>query len=159
MGVASTPSGPSLVHGDSGHRFFRSREQLALILVAGFAGLAVFIWAFLNAPPTGRVLSALFAIVWLVVCIRAVRAGVLIVGDQIVIRNVLRTHHLTDAEIDRFVIGRWHVLPFCCIALLKNGRRLPVTGIQRPNPALFRHSGRTDWMLGQLNDALRSGSP
>jgi hypothetical protein len=138
---------------------FRSREQLALVLVAGVAGLGVLAWAGFKAPSTWASASvAVVALAWLLICGRCLRAGVLVSGDRIVITNVFRTHELTRAEIECFTLGRWYAFPYCCIASLRSGRRLPATGIQRPSPAVFQRLGRTEFMVDRLNEILRRGA-
>jgi hypothetical protein len=87
----------------------------------------------LERPHPSAAVAALEALVlaaFLIPALRYPRNGVVASSEQLVIRNIYRTHVLGWHEIDHFEMASYGAWPRIGVAVLKDGRRVPMTGIQ-----------------------------
>jgi hypothetical protein len=122
-------------HSDTG-TFYRSRLTNSLVfLITGFAALEFLVNLVRQAEkpePSGvlLVMSTILFVAFLVPTLRYPRHGVVATRDQLVIRNILKTHIVDWDDVDRFELGRYDPWPKVGIAVLRNGKRIPMTGVQ-----------------------------
>lgn len=122
-------------HSDSG-TFYRSRLTNGLVfLITGFAALEFLLKLVRQAEkpePAGvlLVMSAILFVAFLVPTLRYPRHGVVATRDKLVIRNILKTHVVDWDDVDRFELGRYDPWPKVGIAVLRGGKRIPMTGVQ-----------------------------
>jgi hypothetical protein len=105
-----------------------------LLVVAVFGALALF---------SG------WAVLW-----RSVRAGVLLNGAGVTVRNVWRSRRLRCEEVDRFSVESYGVWTGGCVHL-RDGTSIRTWGIQGQNPALFPNSQWAEGPIEELNALLR----
>src|SRR5262245_18980256 len=100
--------------------------QLVAIIIGTVGGDSVFGVAALNAPTSSAAaIATSIGLAWVTICGRAIRAGVLVRTDDIVVRNVTRSYTLRRSAVAGFYVGRWHFFPYCCMVELRSGKRIP----------------------------------
>ncbi|HWI94450.1 MAG TPA: hypothetical protein VNS60_00100 [Solirubrobacterales bacterium] len=78
----------------------------------------------------------------------------IVANDQgIEVKNVLSGFALRWDEIDRFIIGRWKLLPYVCLICLHDDRVLHAIGIEEKTNFA---NGSAEEIVRQLNRALAS---
>ena len=102
-----------------------------------------------SALPIGLDVLAMFAFAF--PAFRYPRHGVITTSAGVVVRNIFKTHVLAWSDIERFELARHKPWPMVGVAVLTDGRRIPMTGIQ--NAPASRFARRT---IEALNDELRS---
>lgn len=118
-----------------GRRFYRRRVlNGTLFILCGWAtivfwGLGEEAISKDDGPAVITLCFILFAIC-LVPTIRCPFYGVVITDTKVRVRNILRTHVLRWDEIDRFEYEKYDPWPLIGVVWLKNGRRVPMGGIQ-----------------------------
>lgn len=75
-------------------------------------------------------LAILFMVVFLVPALRVPFHGVVVTDTYVRVRNITRTFALGWNEIERFELSRYASWPMIGVVILKNGDRIPMTGVQ-----------------------------
>src|SRR4051794_17545386 len=121
----------------------RSTAQLVVIVIASVVGVLMYLLAAFHAPtPLAVSVVVIFGLLWVVACTRAIRAGILLSSDGLVVRNITRSYTFPRTAVARFSIERWHFLPFCCMVELRNGERVPAIALGEVQPDAVGPSGR-----------------
>jgi hypothetical protein len=120
---------------DTKARHFRNHISNTLCtLLAGFATL-YFLVKFGRGLSRGETAAALiavpFALIFVVPAVRYPGHGVTVTPADFVIRNIFRTHTVPRGEVERFELTRyWRFWVPIGVAVLKDDRRIPMTGVQ-----------------------------
>jgi hypothetical protein len=140
---------------------FRWSRGARIGYIAFFAAWCAFLVVFfLNSRGDGVMFSLVpgFMLVFgLSSFVRTLRLSVRTRGDELVVRNTLRTHRLARADIDRFSIGRYARRgQQQAYAELRAGRDVRLMALERPVPMLTRDRD-IERSLDRL-EAWRTGS-
>jgi hypothetical protein len=116
--------------------FYRNRfSNLVVWLIAVFAVDLLLVQGAREVRDGGPVLLVcldfVLAAAFLVAVLRVPFHGVVATAQGVRIRNVWRTHVLRWDEVERFESGVYAPWPWAGIAVLRNGHRIPIVGIQR----------------------------
>jgi hypothetical protein len=127
---------------------------------AGFFALltAFYIWGWSDVEdPLSLRSIALFAgmlatsLLPAVLGVRGARAGVLIRGDELVVRNVFRTHRLRIQDVEAVSIEARGFFPKVAVVRLKSGAEIVASGIQGPNPDVRAKARAAEDLVDTLN--------
>lgn len=92
------------------------------------------------------IVNVVFMVPFLLAALRFPLNGIVVTPNEVKIRNITKTHVVRWGEIDRFELGRYKLWPQIGVAVLRDGRRIPMTGVQAVrydwSPAT-RHAKRT----------------
>jgi hypothetical protein len=82
--------------------------------------------------------------------------GVVVTPTNIVVRNIMRTHALSWSDVERFELAKYDPWPRIGVAVLKSGRRVPMTGV--PWAPLSHFAEKTVAALNERLASIQSGS-
>jgi hypothetical protein len=84
-----------------------------------------------RGEPVVAWLAVPFALIFVIPAVRYPGHGVAVTPTDFVIRNIFRTHTVPRSEVERFELTRyWRFWTLIGVAVLKDGRRIPMTGVQ-----------------------------
>lgn len=132
---------------------YRNREQLvicvaAVVIVNALNAIAI---AGGGGEEAGLVIGRVsFSAVFTTVGLRAGFSFLSMTKTGVHVSNTFSSFDIKWAEIDQFVIGRWKLLPYVCLIILKNGRTLHATGVQEARVG----DGSAQDMVADLNTEL-----
>ncbi len=111
---------------------YRNREQLVVCVAAVVAVDALNAIAIAGGgEEVGLIIGRIgFSIVFTILGLRAGFSSLTMTSTGVHVSNTFSRFDIKWAEIDQFVIGRWKLLPYVCLIILKNGRILHATGVQ-----------------------------
>lgn len=132
------------------HRLFR---------LFGFAmgGASLLVALVATAPATWVFLAS--SVAWAYLGHRLAESGAWTEGCSLRIRNPFsRVYSIDSAEVQRFEMARWGPFPSMGYALLKDGTRVHIWGIQARNPAFIKNDRDVDQMMLDLATWLQGCS-
>ena len=141
-------------------RWFRSRQQhVLLVLLALVATVVIGKQAIeaLSDPALDVRVTLLVLFPSCLVVIAALRSTFLRLGadrDEVVVVNLLRTHHIPWGEIESFSVGRTAVLPRAVLVNRRDGTVIGVSAIQPPNIVFFPADRTAHSAAEELNTLL-----
>lgn len=84
----------------------------------------------LGRGDSAGIVNVIFMVPFLLAALRFPLNGVVVTPNEVRIRNITRTHVVRWGEVDRFELGRYKLWPQIGVVVLKDGRRIPMTGVQ-----------------------------
>ncbi len=141
-------------------RFYRNRiSNLLVWLIVAFCAdvFLVGLAGDLRSGRAGVILDLVALAPCLFLLVRIPRHGVMADEHGVTVRNVWRTHVLAWSEIERFEAGSYPPWPRAGIAVLRDGTRVPIVGIQRG--ILGKLTENTVAALNQRLAAMTRGAP
>lgn len=116
--------------------FYRNRTSNFLVWVITTFGALYFLVELIHLineaviSPILIGLTGVLMIAFLVPALRCPRSGVVSTSSNLIVRNILKTHIFRWDEVERFELTRYDPWPKVGVAVLKSGRRVPMTGVQ-----------------------------
>jgi hypothetical protein len=133
----------------------RSKEQAVWVALGWSASVPVFIWGLAEVPTvSARLFIVGLAVTWSTVVGAALLSCAWFSADALVIQNLFRRRYAPLNRVTQFRIERWVMFPAVCVAHLEDGSRLPILGIQAPNPAFRRTPDSLRSVLECMNRRL-----
>jgi Bacterial PH domain len=145
------------IHGAQTHdrRGFHSASQHQTVTAFGVILTLVMILIGATASASGAIVFSFVAAAVLAVrTFRAWLAGVEVQADRVSIRGILRTRRIEWADLQCFSFGSCGVFPAVGIAELRDGNRLPITGIATGRVARNRTRAQAEAVIAELNQVL-----
>lgn len=104
------------------------------------------------------VASGIGLVLCLVLAVRALRAGVYVTQDTVVVKNVLRSHTIPISRVLGFRMSKYPLLGGDVpVALLTGGRPIRCGALAPPNPAFRPRAHRaSELMIEELNTLFRT---
>lgn len=114
---------------------FRNRLSDAVVWVLMAFATLYFLTSIVEDAERGKpvvllALDALLLLGFLIPAIRYPLHGVIVSPTEVVVRNIMKTHKIAWNNIERFEIARHDPWPQVGVAVLRNGRRIPMTALQ-----------------------------
>jgi hypothetical protein len=116
--------------------FYRNRINNFLVWVITMFGALYFLVELIHSINETEYsfiligLTGILMIAFLIPALRCPRSGVVVTSGSVMVRNILKTHVLRWDEVERFELTRYDPWPKVGVAILKSGRRIPMTGVQ-----------------------------
>ncbi len=123
----------------------------------GFGMAAVSLIAASGVASGVRWTFVVLSFAWILVGHRLARSGAVVDGHTLEVRNPFRSAQVFDSsEIDGFEMGRWGLFPAMAHAILKDGRRVHIWGLQARNPSFVEIDQDIEKMMRDLRAWLES---
>lgn len=140
---------------------FRNRMSDAVVWVFMAFATLYFLTSLVRDAERGKpavlvVLDALLMLAFLIPAIRYPLHGVIVSPTEVVVRNIIKTHKIAWNDIERFEIARHDPWPQVGVAVLRNDRRIPMTGLQVALATKVAQRAVTD-LNQQLSERTREG--
>jgi hypothetical protein len=141
----------------SGSRAYRSKLQSILIgMIGAFFSVGGIVQActFLAEGKLHVVAAVGFILAW--VCFgvfaiaRLARCRAVVTDAHLVVVNPLSTRRIAWPEIAGFALGASGIYPAVGQAILRNGRRIRIWGIQARNPLVWRRDSSAERLIQSL---------
>ena len=143
---------------------FRSREaaviQVGVAILSPVAISLPALFASTSGPNTmssgTRIFFILLGVLGFGVGLRCALSAIHVEPGGVRVVNPFSSRRIAWADIERFTLDRWGLLPRNCVILLEDGSRQGVWAISARNPNFFRRDRAAEGLVTQLNERLHS---